>query len=423
MSRLTSPTCNALLYNRVKERKGKEQGAGMEPSFSEEDSRDAQLEVIFRRHFAELYRYIYRQVRNAVIAEDLTSIVFLKALRWLQEDRSPESVKGWLYATARSLIADYWHEHAQMHLLPLEEVEEMPMPSEEDDEQMGLLQARIQRLLDGLSSRERDILTLRFFQGYSAAEIGQVLGLNAKHVRVLQLRALRRAAFLEAEERSVPVESPTMPYNEQTLRVLELTKEEARALNHNYIGTEHLLLGILREGSAVKELIAQGVTFESMRGGIVFILGGRPPGIPNPEPGFTPRTQQVLVLAGEEARRVGESAISPHHLLVAILREGQGIAAKLLEVSGVRLEQVREEVRIIVILDTEDGPITVPQDFEAALQKHPGARTLFEKLSNSKKKRFVDHIERAEGEAARKQQVEKAIEQLEKIHEAHQQNP
>src|SRR5205823_207896 len=107
-----------------------------------------------------------------------------------------------------------------------------------------------------------EMLTLRYFQGYSAAEIGQVLGLNAKHVRVLQLRALRRAAFLETEERSVPVESPTMPYNEQALRVLELTKEEARALNHNYIGTEHLLLGILRDGSGAAELIDQGVTYE-----------------------------------------------------------------------------------------------------------------------------------------------------------------
>src|SRR5947207_14834017 len=132
----------------------------MEPSFSEEERRDAQLEAIFRTHFADLYRYIYRQVRHAAIAEDLTSAVFLKALRWLQQDRSPESVKGWLYATARSLIADYWREHAQVHLLPLEDVEEMLVLSE----QMRPLQARIQRLLDGLSSRERDILTLRYFQ-------------------------------------------------------------------------------------------------------------------------------------------------------------------------------------------------------------------------------------------------------------------
>jgi len=207
----------------VEEQKGKEQGAGMEPSCSEEDRRDAQLEAIFRAHFADLYRYINRQVHHAVIAEDLTSAVFLKALRWLQQDRSQESVKGWLYAAARSTIADYWREHTQIHLLPLEEAEELPVLFEESDEQMRPLQARIQNLLDGLSPRERDILTLRYFQGYSAEEIGQVLGLNAKHVRVLQLRALRRAAFLEAKERSVPVESPSMPYNEQALRVLELT--------------------------------------------------------------------------------------------------------------------------------------------------------------------------------------------------------
>ena len=102
----------------------------MEPSFSEEDRRNAQLEAIFRTHFADLYRYIYRQVHHAVIAEDLTSAVFLKALRWLQQDRSQESVKGWLYATARSIIADYWHEHMQIHLLPLEAVEEMPVQKE-----------------------------------------------------------------------------------------------------------------------------------------------------------------------------------------------------------------------------------------------------------------------------------------------------
>lgn len=394
----------------------------MEPSFSEEESRDAQLEAIYRTHVADLYRYIYRQVQQAVIAEDLTSAVFLKALRWLQQDRSPESVKGWLHATARSIIADYWREHTQIQVLPLEVVEEMPMLSEESDEQMRPLQARIQRLFDGLSSRERDILTLRYFQGYSAAEIGQVLGLSAKHVRVLQLRALRRAAFLEAKERSVPGESPSMPYNEQALRVLELTKEEARAFNHNYIGTEHLLLGILREGSAAAALINQGVPFAGMRGGIMFILGGRQEGTPGSQLDFTPRTQKVLALAGEEAQRLGKPAISPHHLFVAILREGQGIAAQLLQVSGVRLEQVGETIHISVVPDTEEGPITLPTDFQEALQQHPAARSLFERLSYTKKKRFVDRIEQAEGEAARSQQVEKTIEQLQQIHQIHQQH-
>src|ERR1700680_1120469 len=118
----------------------------MGPSCSEDDRRDAQLEAIFRTHFADLYRYIHRQVHHAAIAEDLTSAVFLKAIRWLQQDRSQESVRGWLYATARSIMADYWREHEQISLLPLEEVEEMPVIFEESDERMRPLQARIQSL-------------------------------------------------------------------------------------------------------------------------------------------------------------------------------------------------------------------------------------------------------------------------------------
>ncbi|HLL78318.1 MAG TPA: RNA polymerase sigma factor, partial [Ktedonobacteraceae bacterium] len=137
----------------------------MEPSNSGKDTGDTQLEAIFRAQFADLYRYIFRQVSNTALAEDLTSAVFLKAMRWLQQNRSQESVKGWLYATARSAIADYWQENSQMRLLPLEEAEEMPMLSQVSDEQLRPLQIRIQRLLDGLSPRERDVLTLRYFQG------------------------------------------------------------------------------------------------------------------------------------------------------------------------------------------------------------------------------------------------------------------
>ncbi len=387
---------------------------------SEEGSRDVRLEAIFRTHFTDLYRYIYRQVRDAVVAEDLTSAVFLKALRWLQQDRSQESIKGWLYATARSIIADYWRERAQMSLLPLEEVEEIPLLSDESDEQARPLQVRLQHLLAGLSSRERDVLTLRYFQGYSAAEIGQVLGLSANHVRVLQLRALRRAARLEAEERNVPMEPPNTPYDRQASRVLELAKDEARSFNHNYIGTEHLLLGILREGSAATELTDLGITLEGMRGGILFLIG-REEGAPAASQDFTPRTKQVLVLAGEEAQYVGETTISPHHILIALMREGQGIAAQMLQVSGIRLEQVGNTVHIIKVpAEIEEEAIALPADFQAALQQHPAANTFFEKLSSSKKKKFIDYIEQAEGETARRQHVQQIIAQLEKISQAHQ---
>lgn len=393
----------------------------MESAFSEEDGRDAQLEAIFRTQFADLYRYIYRQVHNALVAEDLTSAVFLKALRWLQEDRSPESVKGWLYATARSAIADYWREQGQLTLLPLEVAEEMPVLAQESNEQMRPLQERIQRLLDGLSERERAILTLRYFQGYSAAEIGQALGLSANHVRVLQLRALRRAAFLEAEERNVAVEAPDLPYTQQAQRVLELAKEEARAFNHNYIGTEHLLLGIFEEGSAAADVMAQGLTAQNVRGGIMFILGGRPQGDRGSDVDFTPRTRTVLAMAGAEAKRLGEPAISPHHLFVALMREGQGIAAMLLQISGVRLEQVGETVQIVKVPDPVEGPVAVPADFQEALQQHPEARLWFDRLSGSKQKWFVDRIEQATEAAARSLRVAEVIKLLERIGQSRQQ--
>ena len=392
----------------------------MEPSYSGEDKGDTQLEAIFRAQFADLYRFIYRQVLNAAIAEDLTSAVFLKAIRWLQQNRSQESVKGWLYATARSAIADYWREHAQIPLLPLEEAEEMPGLPLVSDEQLRPLQFHIQRLLDRLSPRERDILTLRYFQGYSAAEIGQLLGLSANHVRVLQLRALRRAALLETSERSVPVASPTLPFDQQAQRVLELSKEEARSLNHNYVGTEHLLMGIMREESGVPELLNGGVTLENIRGGVLFIIG-RGQEAPAADLNFTPRTQEVLVLAEEEARRTAETTISPRHLLIAILREGQGIAAGLLRASGVSLLQDGETAVLQVVPDIQEGDLTLPSDFQAALEQHPDARSVFERLSFTKKKHMVKDIEQADGEAARWQEVEKTLAMLHFVHQKLQQ--
>ncbi len=92
----------------------------------------------------------------------------------------------------------------------------------------------------------------------------------------------------------------------------------------------------------------------------------------------------------------------------------------MLQVSGVRLEQVGEMVHISRVPDTEEGPITLPVDFQEALQQHPAARSLFEKLSYTKKRRFVDRIEQAKEEATRSQRVVEAIEQLQRIHQAHQ---
>jgi uncharacterized protein YdeI (YjbR/CyaY-like superfamily) len=103
---------------------------------------------------------------------------------------------------------------------------------------------------------------------------------------------------------------------------------------------------------------------------------------------------------------MGETAISPHHLLVAILREGEGIAAGVLQSLDVRLEQVGDAVRIIISPDEEVGPVTIPADLQEALQQHPDVHSLFVKLPNSKQKKVVDSLEQAEGEDARKQHIE-----------------
>ena len=222
---------------------------------------------------------------------------------------------------------------------------------------------------------------------------------------------------------------PSLPYNEQAQRVLALSQEEAFALHHNYIGTEHLLLGILREGSAPSavDLAEHGITLENMRSGISFILGrvaaqkpGSPPAAPTAatpeELGFTGRTAEVLALAGTEAENLEEPEISPQHLLVAILREGQGVGAMLLQVSGVRWRQVGQTVEISVPEQTGGAPPEVPADLQAQLQRHPDEQSMFIKLASFKQKQLIEQIEHAHGDEARQQTIERVLAILHQVY-------
>jgi hypothetical protein len=161
-------------------------------------------------------------------------------------------------------------------------------------------------------------------------------------VRVLQLRALRHAALIAAKERSLPLMSestnePVTVYTEQGQRVLDLAREEALSLNHYYIGTEHLLLGLLSEGSATAPLIEQGATLARSRAEIISTVGKREPDSRAGAP-FTPRSQRILETAGRKARKQGEEAITPEHILQALLEEKHGIAIDLLRSMGVNLD-------------------------------------------------------------------------------------
>ncbi len=278
------------------------------------------METLFREHWTSVHRYISSKVRQPDVADDLASLVFLKAFRWLLEDRGMGQVHTWLYATARTSIADYWQEQQKRPSLPLESIEDsVAVPVEQQDDEQA--QERVQRLLHVLPVRERQVLFLRYFQGYTAAEVGQELGVSAGHVRVLQLRALRHAALLEAEERRFSqMHEPVTTYSEEGQRVLDLAKNEALSFHHHYVGAEHLLLGILREGSAAAPLIERGTTLERTRAGLFFLVGK---GQPDPDAGtpFTPQSQQILAWAGREARDRRETAINPQHILHACVAE------------------------------------------------------------------------------------------------------
>src|SRR5260221_7387449 len=133
-------------------------------------------------------------------------------------------------------------------------------------------------------------------------------------------------------------------FTERARRVLNMAEEEAQRFNHNYIGTEHLLLGLVREsgGVAAKVLNNLGVELDKVRSAVEFIIG-RGDRIVLGEIGLTPRAKKVIELAADESRLLNHSYIGTEHLLLGLVREGEGIASGVLQSMGVELEQVRKE--------------------------------------------------------------------------------
>ncbi|MFC2052140.1 ATP-dependent Clp protease ATP-binding subunit [Chloroflexota bacterium] len=133
-------------------------------------------------------------------------------------------------------------------------------------------------------------------------------------------------------------------FSERARRVLTSAQEEAQSLNHSYIGTEHLLLGLIREeeGVAAKVLGNLGISLSKVRSAVEFITGrGEKSG--EGEIGLTPRAKRVIELAIDEARQLSHNYIGTEHLLLGLLHEGEGVAAGVLESFGISLEQVRAE--------------------------------------------------------------------------------
>lgn len=134
-------------------------------------------------------------------------------------------------------------------------------------------------------------------------------------------------------------------FTEKAIKVIMLAQEEARRLGHNFVGTEQILLGLIGEGTgiAAKTLKSLGVTLRDARVEVEKIIG-RGSGFVAVEIPFTPRAKRVLELSWDEARQLGHNYIGTEHLLLGLIREGEGVAVRVLENVGVELSQVRSAV-------------------------------------------------------------------------------
>ncbi|MGB0561174.1 MAG: Clp protease N-terminal domain-containing protein, partial [Spirulinaceae cyanobacterium] len=145
-------------------------------------------------------------------------------------------------------------------------------------------------------------------------------------------------------------------FTEKAIKVIMLAQEEARRLGHNFVGTEQILLGLIGEGTGVaaKVLKSMGVNLKDARIEVEKIIG-RGSGFVAVEIPFTPRAKRVLELSLEEARQLGHNYIGTEHLLLGLIREGEGVAARVLENLGVDLSKVRTQV-IRMLGETAEVP-------------------------------------------------------------------
>src|SRR6056300_42265 len=162
-------------------------------------------------------------------------------------------------------------------------------------------------------------------------------------------------------------------FTDRARRVVVLAQEEARRLNHNYIGTEHILLGLIQEGEghAAKALEELSINIDSVRSEVVEIIGEGQQS-PSGHIPFTPRAKKVLELSLREALQLGHNYIGTEHILLGLIREGEGVAAQVLKKLGAELSQVRQTVIKLISSSGEDKK---PQSASTGGRERPGSGT------------------------------------------------
>jgi ATP-dependent Clp protease ATP-binding subunit ClpC len=197
-------------------------------------------------------------------------------------------------------------------------------------------------------------------------------------------------------------------FTDRARRVVVLAQEEARLLNHSYIGTEHILLGLIHEGEGVaaKALESLGISLEAVRSQVEEIIGqgGSSPSGHIP---FTPRAKKVLELSLREALQLGHNYIGTEHILLGLIREGEGVAAQVLVKLGADLSRVRQQV--IQLLSGYQGgsPSSAKGEPAAAQSSAPGSK---EEASGDKGgSQILDQFGRNLTQAAREQKLDPMI--------------
>lgn len=168
------------------------------PVRSSEPPHASTLEALYERYCSAIYRFIYSKVGNREEAEDLTSQVFLKAVRGLDDARDPQSAQSWLFHVARTTIADHWRAFYQLPGRSLDDMLDMgwegPLQAIAAGASDGSTAECVQRILASLPDRYREVLTYRFLLNLSVKETAARMGLSEANVKVLQFRALKKAS-------------------------------------------------------------------------------------------------------------------------------------------------------------------------------------------------------------------------------------
>jgi RNA polymerase sigma-70 factor, ECF subfamily len=162
--------------------------------------RQQEFQKFYQENLGLIYRYVYNQIRNREVSEDLTSHIFLKAISGIDHERSRLGMQKWLYLIARSTIADYLR---AQYRLPKRSLDELLETGWEGPAELEVIapsnraEERVERILQALPEKYREVLKCRFLHKLSVKATALQLGVTEANVKVLQFRALKRAADLE----------------------------------------------------------------------------------------------------------------------------------------------------------------------------------------------------------------------------------